>query len=136
MAKKLTTQEFIEKAKQVHSNKYNYFKVDYIDSKTKVIITCPIHGDFFQAPAKHLEGRGCPKCFTGDTNAFIEKARQIHGDKYDYSKSAYQGRHSRIIITCPVHGDFTQEVGNHLQGSGCPKCAQEIRNTKRRLTLE
>lgn len=136
MAKKLTTQEFIEKALQIHGNKYNYDKVDYINSRTKVFIGCPKHGYFEQTPSKHLEGRGCPKCKQGDTESFINKARQIHGNTYDYSKVQYQGRHSKIIIGCKIHGDFMQEVGNHLQGSGCPICAQEIRSTKRRLTLE
>lgn len=136
MAKKLTKQEFIEKALQVHGTKYNYDKVDYINNRTKVLIYCSKHGYFEQTPSKHLEGRGCPKCRCGSNQSFIEKAKQIHGDKYDYSKVRYQGRHSKIIIGCKIHGQFVQEVGNHLQGSGCPICAQENRNAKKRLTLE
>lgn len=53
---------FVEKANNVHFNKYDYSKVDYINSKTKVCIICPIHGEFFQIPNSHIRGHGCQKC--------------------------------------------------------------------------
>jgi len=59
---KLNTEEFIEKSKKVHGDKYDYRLVNYINNKTKVIIICQKHGEFKQTPNKHLLKRGCPKC--------------------------------------------------------------------------
>src|ERR1035437_4265917 len=88
MRKKFTTEEFIQKARKVHGDKYDYSKTIYIKALDKTIIICPIHGKFLQAPHSHLRGDGCPKCggtgkFT--TEDFIQKAREVHGNKYDYS---------------------------------------------------
>jgi hypothetical protein len=55
--------------------------------------------------------------------SFIEKAKQKHGDKYDYSKSVMNGMMRHIIIGCKLHGDFNQSPTNHLNTSGCNKCA-------------
>ena len=60
--KTLTKEDFIERAKRVHGEKYNYELVDYVNSQTKVKIICPIHGLFEQIPNNHLKGCGCPKC--------------------------------------------------------------------------
>jgi hypothetical protein len=78
MSKKLTTKEFIKRAKEIHGNKYNYSKMKYVDSRTKIIITCKIHGDFPQTPTTHLGGAGCPDCAgnkQSDTEDFIKKAK-------------------------------------------------------------
>ena len=91
--KKLTTNEFIEKAKKIHGDKYDYNKVDYINNRTKICIICKEHGEFQQTPNKHLLGQGCPECGNtmislvkrSNSSEFIEKSRKIHGDKYDYS---------------------------------------------------
>lgn len=61
MSKKITTQDFINAATKVHST-YTYDNVVYTTSKTKVLITCPTHGDFLQTPNNHLSGKGCPQC--------------------------------------------------------------------------
>ena len=53
---------------------------------------------------------------------FIEKAIEIHGDKYDYSKVKYKNAKNKITIICKKHGEFNQEAGSHLLGSGCKKC--------------
>lgn len=61
--RKSTTQEFIEKAKKIHGNKYDYGKVNYVNNKTKVCIICPEHGEFWQTPRAHIcKQHGCPKC--------------------------------------------------------------------------
>jgi len=129
-----STEQFIEDAKNVHGNKYNYSKVNYINEKTNVTIVCPIHGEFQQTPRKHLIGHGCQKCGIekssknqGFTNEqFIEKAKKIHGNKYDYSKVEYKGYETEICIICPKHGEFWQTPDSHLQGSGCQKCANRL----------
>lgn len=134
--RKLTTKEFIEKAQKVHGDKYNYEKVKYVDAKTKVIITCPIHGDFSQQPYNHLNGNGCPKCVHNhwDTESFINEAKKIHGDKYDYSKTVYKSVRDKVCIIChdlDRHGneigEFWQYPLTHLNGSGCER---EIRGKK------
>ncbi len=131
---KLTNESFIEKAKSVHGDKYDYSKINYKNNDTKVCIVCPIHGEFWQSPHMHLFGQGCPKCYGNErktTKEFIEECNKIHGDRYDYSKTVYKNAYSNIIITCPIHGDFTQVARVHLQGHGCPEC-----NGKRKYDKE
>ena len=92
MSKKLTLDEFVFKANIKHNNKYDYKKSVYVDSNTKLIITCPEHGDFEQMPASHLSGMKCQKCagvYRFNTDEFITRARDIHGNLYDYSDVKY-----------------------------------------------
>lgn len=183
--------EFIEKAKEIHDNKYDYSKVEYVNAKTKVCIICPEHGKFWQTPSAHLKGHGCKKCgikiiwekigrktkdefikeleekfgkiykydlvkwvnchtkiklIYGDkiieqtptkflaaknpityervrnTEDFIKKAKQIHGNRYDYSKTIYKGQNIPVTIICPEHGEFTIKPCYHLDGNGCRLC--------------
>ncbi|EKD89625.1 MAG: hypothetical protein ACD_33C00026G0005, partial [uncultured bacterium] len=128
--KKLTREEFIAKAKLIHGNKFDYSKVIYINSYTKVIIRCPIHGDFEQKPNDHLQGQGCSKCKyekisvinSSNVKEFIEKAIAVHGNNCDYSKVNYINACTKVIIICPIHGEFLQTPNSHLTGNGCPKC--------------
>ena len=126
---------FIEKAKKIHGDKYNYSKVDYINNKTKIEIICPEHGIFLQTPDKHLRGQGCPKCCKKNKNyttkEFIEKARELHGNKYDYYKTKYgKNKKEKVIITCPKHGDFLITPDSHLSGCGCKYCTKgDVFNT-------
>lgn len=130
MPRKLTQLEWIEKAKIVHNNKYDYNKVEYTGSNNKVIIICPIHGEFEQLARTHLYGQGCPKCgreaaankLRKSTEEFIEQANKIHNNKYDYSKVEYVHTETKVTIICPEHGEFKQDPHNHLRGKGCPKC--------------
>ena len=136
--KQKTTEEFIEQAKQVHGDKYDYSKVEYVNNSTKVCIICPKHGEFWQSPNSHLQGNGCSKCGikkmkknrTLKNVDFLEKARKVHGHKYDYSKVNYTHSHKKICIICPKHGEFWQKPSSHLEGSGCPKCADNQPITK------
>lgn len=199
MTRKMNTEGFIEKAKKVHGDKYDYSQVEYVNSSTKVKIICPVHGEMFKAPYKHLEGRGCRQCYfdritigkkqflkeasdkfgdffdysemkykgmTGkkvkiicplhgeimmepyqhlrgkfggckgcsidsqrmSKESFNEKCREVHGDKYDYSKVVYVSNNTKIKIICPIHGEFEQTPASHqCHGSGCPKCAAQER---------
>ena len=130
--KKLTTEEFINKAKQIHGDKYDYSKVEYINNQTKVCIICPKHGEFWQIPSSHLIGIGCPKCSGTKkltTEEFISKAKQVHGDKYDYSKVEYVNAKTKVCIICPEHGEFWQTPSSHTQKKGCPFCAKNIKLT-------
>ena len=136
MSKKLTTEEFIIKAKEVHGDKYDYSKVEYVNSHTNVIIICPTHGEFLQTPTKHLMGSGCSKC-SGKvkltTEDFIIKAKEVHGDKYDYSKVEYVNNITEISIFCKkCKKFFTQKPSIHLMGSGCNVCNKSTK----KLTTE
>ena len=127
-------QEFIKKAVQKHGNKYNYDKVTYVDSKAKVCIICPEHGEFWQAPAAHVRGNECPVCANKkrslfkkwDNEEFIKRAREVHGAKYNYDSVNYEGNNKKVKIICPEHGEFWQTPAAHIfLKSGCPKCAHK-----------
>lgn len=128
--KRLTKEEFILKAREIHGWKYDYSKVEYKNNRTKVCIICPEHGEFWQAPSCHLNKEGCRMCSNEKlskerlkTNEnWIEQCNKIHNNKYEYNKTVYKGYRKKVIITCPIHGDFVQLAYNHLQGKGCPKC--------------
>lgn len=138
-----TQDAFIKKALLKHCNRYDYSKVKYIDSKTKVKIVCPIHGEFEQAPGRHLHDRACPGCgrkITEDSRRknlkyFICKSRKKHGNKYDYSKVKYINNSTEVRIICPVHGEFEQVPENHYV-SGCRKCAGNIQKTTEEFILD
>lgn len=138
MTRRCTTEEFIDKANLVHCNKYAYDLVDYKGNKVKVTITCPIHGNFLQAPSDHLAGKGCMECSgkkRKTTNEFIEAARSVHGDFYDYSKVEYKNGHSKVCIICPEHGEFTQKANDHIHGKkGCLFCGRQTTVESRTMT--
>lgn len=132
MSKRKTTEEFIQDAKKVHGNKYDYSLVDYKNTGTKIKIICSEHGVFKQTPNRHLSGCICKKCSvetrTLNTAEFIERAKIIHKDKYDYSLVCYHTAVTKIKIICPVHGEFEQKPYNHLNG-GCEKCNKAYKLT-------
>ena len=125
----------LKRQKKIHGDKYDYSKVEYIDSHTKVCIICPEHGEFWQIPNSHLRGSGCPICGqinrtktkTLPLNEFIIKAFLVHGDKYDYSKVEYVNAKTKVCIMCPKHGEFWQKPNDHISLShGCPKCGHQM----------
>ena len=129
MGRRLTTEEWIVKARKVHGDKYDYSLVYYKKSNLKVKIICPIHGVFEQIANNHTSAKmGCDIC-SGRVKLtleeFINRARKIHGDFYSYYKSEYINYDSDLIITCPKHGDFKQTPNNHITGKGCIKCYNE-----------
>lgn len=121
---------FINKSKIVHNNKYSYDKVVFVNVKSKVIVTCPEHGDFEITPDNHLRKRGCPKCKGKNltTKDFILQSQKVHNNKYDYSESIYINKSRHVKINCSLHGLFTQIPSVHLNGSGCPKCVGKGKN--------
>ena len=129
-------EDFIRKSNIVHNEKYDYSKVDYVNTSTKVCITCLEHGDFFQTPYIHaIKGCGCPKCaknkqslaFSNNVDDIISKFREKHGELYDYRyvNEDYSNMHRKVRIICHKHGVFSQTPHNHLKGNGCPKCYME-----------
>jgi len=129
--RKITTKQFIERAIKIHGDRYDYSKSKYTGIYDKVCIICKIHGDFYQIPNYHInKGCGCQLCYDdrrgesirSNTQQFIEKAIQIHGDRYDYSKSNYISIDDEITIICKIHGEFSQVSYSHITGKGCKKC--------------
>jgi hypothetical protein len=126
--------KFINDVTIKHNNKYNYSKLNYISAKEKIIITCPIHGDFEQTPNSHLNGNGCGKCANEKTkermsipwNIYKEDLQKIHNNKYNYSKVIWKGVDIDIIVECPTHGEFEIRPANHKRGRGCHSCLKEI----------
>ena len=150
--RKLTTEEFIEKAREVHGDKYDYSKVEYKGMHKKVCIICPEHGEFWQKPMLHINQRcGCRLCgydsvsdkLKSNQELFLERAKEIHGDKYDYSKVRYVNMRTNVCIICHKkdkygneHGEFWQTPNSHLNGAGCKKCNNENLSAKRLMTTE
>jgi len=129
--RRLTQEEFINKARDKHNDKYDYSKTEYKNGRSKITIICPEHGEFLQLAQAHLSGQGCPKCKTEQTSIkrthskkeLLKKFCEIHGDKYLY-KFEDSNKHSDYIeVTCLVHSyTYRQRIANHLLGHGCPLC--------------
>lgn len=123
--KPLTKQVFIQRANEVHLNKYNYDFVEYTSLSNKVDILCSVHGLFSQNALNHLNGAGCLLCSGSakhTTESFIEKCKSTHGGRYDYSFVDYKNNKAKVKIICKEHGMFLQTPIHHSRGSGCPKC--------------
>jgi hypothetical protein len=124
--KTLSREEFISRARKHHGDKYDYSQTRYTRAIDDVIIICPEHGPFTQQASNHGQGAGCPTCAGRlSTGEFIERARRIHGTKYDYTPTRYTRIHDKLTIVCPQHGPFRQTATDHLAGYGCRKCASD-----------
>ena len=130
----LTTEQFIERAKKVHGDKYDYSKVVYINNHTKVEIICFDHGSFFQKPNGHLSKNGCLLCANKNKGNyrrntlqnFVETANLIHNNKYIYDKVHYTNNSTKVEIICPIHGSFFQKPNHHISSKrGCYKCVNK-----------
>ncbi|MFM0192131.1 hypothetical protein PQQ65_03485 [Paraburkholderia strydomiana] len=121
-----TTAIFIDQARKVHGERYDYSRTEYKGVKDKVTIGCKVHGFFETPPWTHLRGSHCIQCAgkaKGTTESFIAEARTIHGDRYDYSRVDYKGRLRKVCIICREHGEFWQAPSNHVhRASNCPTC--------------
>jgi hypothetical protein len=136
--KRLTFEDFIIKAKEVHGDRYCYDKSEYKNTTTKIDIVCNIHGVFSQRPRNHNNGQGCPKCGTDRSSRFnslsydefIVRANDIHDNFYTYNIDSFTDRLNDVEIACPVHGEFSNKALYHLQGSGCPDCLSSLYSIK------
>lgn len=143
-AKSITQEEFLNRARKKHGDKYDYSLVIIKKCREKVDIICPNHGMFKQPLAEHMSGSRCPKCAREvrahkarmTTESFIEKATKVHEGKYNYSLVDYIESSSKVKIICPKHGLFEQTPNNHLMGMKCIKCSTEQTADKRRSNTE
>lgn len=138
---KLALDDFIKRSRHVHSGKYSYNKIKVLkNTRSKVLITCPHHGDFLQIADRHLCGNGCLSCANETIGkktsmglgVFVEQARKTHGEKYDYSEVDYVNGYTKVKIKCPIHGYFWQRPHGHLQTRGCEECGDESKFQFRR----
>lgn len=137
MPRKLTTAEFIAKARTKHGDCYDYAEVEYQGSEVAVAIRCAEHGVFSMTPHKHLSGRGCGRCtFVRTTDDFVAKAHCVHGLRYDYSSTEYTTSLDKVMIGCSEHGPYMQRASSHLEGVGCPKCGLRAFAAKKTVTTE
>jgi hypothetical protein len=138
----LTQQEFVGRSKIKHHNKYDYTKTIYEGALHKVIIICPVHGEFTQQAGNHVSGKGCRQCADMNTRGglsntidFIVKAKKCHNDYYSYEHTTYVRNNKLVIITCPVHGNFTQKPCTHLEGRGCRPCRMASRRLSKTVRV-
>lgn len=164
MGKLKTKDEVIRDFKKVHGDRYRYDEMDYQGCMKHITIICPKHGRFRQKPNTHLSGCGCPSCYYDSlsinnpfieqrranlryvasgvdfdllTNDLIKKAKIIHGDKYDYSKTRYINNSTKFCIICPEHGEFWQTSIKHInRAQGCPKCYGKKNAERLKLDIE
>jgi protein-arginine kinase activator protein McsA len=131
--KRLTAIEFIERAKSIPGNRYDYSKSIYVNGRTRMEILCPTHGSFWQTADDHLQSRGCKACGyekNGKTSRFtqqefLQKCKETHGDRYNYSHVKYTECYEKVQIGCLKHGWFWQSPVAHIhQKQGCPKCSR------------
>ena len=137
-------QVFILKANKIHGDKYDYSKVEYIDSHTKIRIICNNHGEFFQTPSNHLNKKGCRDCSyelrakqkSMSKEEFIRKSNKKHNNIYKYELAEYVNNQTKVKIICEKHGIFEQIPNSHMRGSGCPYCSKDKRSEYFKLTKE
>ncbi len=131
-------EEFKERSNKAHNNKFSYEKSVYINTATKLIVICPTHGDFYAIPHMHMNGGGCAKCaFPGlSIEEFIKRAKDTHGDFYNYSRTRCTKATEKVEIQCNLHGSFFQVAQTHWSGAGCPKCGKLAAIEKIKYTLE
>lgn len=143
--KVLTQAEFIDRCRGLHGDRYSYATTIYTGMASPIEVTCKQHGPF-QIRAASFVQRGttetkCPECYRQwnasrcamSTDEFVAKAKEVHGDRYLYSKTEYRSHRYKVVVTCKVHGDFHQDPSNHLSGHGCPMCAHDATGDRTRL---
>ena len=116
---------YVEKSRTVHGDRFEYLGVEYRDSAAYLRVLCSDHGEFLQLAQDHIKGVGCAKCAVDiyDHLSFLSMSTRVHGSRYDYSQTAYSGALSKVTIVCKVHGPFVQTPSSHINGQGCPRCA-------------
>lgn len=135
-AKRLTTEEFIKRAKQIYGDRFDYSETEYLTARNKVTISCPKHGSFTILPQHHLKENsisgGCRKCGLKAINRnrrftqeqFLEKVSNI--PNLSFEKTIYKDKRSKVTVTCKIHGDYETTPDILFKSCGCPKCKSSI----------
>ncbi len=137
-------EEVIRRGKICHGNKFDYKDVpDEVDTGSRILLLCNGCGrQFKQIVSEHIRGTGCAKCSKeeywrknreGRKRAFLEKSKEKHSDKYDYSKVDFINYQKKVEIICPLHGSFFVTPNSHCGNStGCPECGRKKSAESRR----
>jgi len=115
---------------------YTYDLNTIVNRTSKMKIICKLHGEYLQEVRKHLNGQQCPRCAAIESNSvrkkstedFIVEAVAVHDNLYSYENTTYVDAHTKLHITCSLHGDFLQAPFKHLQGQGCRHCTKAYHN--------
>ena len=122
----VTTESFIAEAIEIYGNRYDYSRVEYKNREHRVIIICPIHGEFKVYAREHLDGKGCPKCEKADK--FLAKLHEKFGDRFGLNQFVYQSSTEPVTLICPEHGAFSRLPRQILNSKlGCPECANQLK---------
>jgi hypothetical protein len=136
MSRSLTQDEFLERCRSIHGDRYDYAATVYVKLSQKITVICRDHGAFQQMAASHIHGAGCPACggcLPLGTDAFIERARKLYGDRFGYAKVTYVNSETEVVVTCPRHGDFAVKPSRLLHFRKiCPVCKAEEQRRRRR----
>jgi len=139
-ARRLNQKDFLQRIKEIHEDTYIFDNTEYVNSRTKVSLICRKHGLIKMSPRELLSGNGCNLCGHERTrlerNDFIKRAKEKHGDIYDYDKTLYETKRKKVIITCKKHGDFEQLPLHHLKGNGCRRCINKTEGKLREILCE
>ncbi len=128
--------EFLKRARSRFGYSYKYSGA-YIGYTKPIKIKCALHGWFTCTPSNHVRSAtGCPECGRNrsTTSQFIERARKVHGTKYDYSETVCTSSSNRVIVICKQHGPFEVTQARHLKASGksgCSKCGYAAYSAQR-----
>ena len=145
-AQTFTFDEFVEKARVKHGKRFDYDKTTYTRAKDKLTIRCCTCNNIFEQHGNsHLLGTGCPRCSVKIAHAkqsyggdgFIERARQVHGEKFAYLGCTDKNWNQKSTVTWQCrncHWVNDQLVLNHLAGKGCARCSRQER--KQRVVVE
>lgn len=131
-SKVLSEAEVLQRFRTVHGDRYDYSRVKYVGVNVPVAIVCKEHGEFKQLVYTHtLQKSGCPACAGSNRpqsqpakfEEFVERAREVHGDRYLFDRSSYTALSKSVIMTCKEHGlTFSRRCFSVLYGAGCPAC--------------
>lgn len=144
---RLNTDIFIRRSKEVHGGRYDYTKSVYVNKRTKICVTCPIHGDFHQIAYNHMRGQGCPECGKkyaaeyrkGNWMSFVEESEKRFGDTYmfPYIENEYENSHSKVTVKCNKCGNvFVKIACDHLTShhGGCLSCYANTSHSETELS--
>lgn len=141
LKRQTTFDTFVAKASEVHNGKFTYVRNSYTKASGTVGVVCPNHGEFYQDATSHLMGAGCRKCYSDARREivipfaeFLDRARKVHGDTYDYIPDEYSRISDTVTVVCRTHGRFYPVAADFVRGSTCPSCAATGSKGQKELT--
>lgn len=145
MPKKLTQEEYLNKCKAAHGDKYDLSTIVYVNDGTKINVRCYEHGNFTKLPGHFSKGSGCAKCAyasnaakaTMQHDTFVSRSQEVHKDMYDYTKAEYKHGRSKVCVHCKAcNVDFFITPEAHLLGQGCRTCGYARNSVAKRYNFD